>query len=131
MLIRWFVSLRVACAKSYHTRPKVERDVTLHRQRECSFFICLFHNFSNSLNLKKIRFTLKFTLKSKNNIGVTSQLACYWLHKIGGWYGILIRFTQRKHDTGFSIRPVVFVRLYCIQIIYMYIINILTLSKIC
>jgi len=34
MLIRRFVSLRVACVKSYHARPKVERDATLHRQRE-------------------------------------------------------------------------------------------------
>jgi hypothetical protein len=34
MLIRQFVSLRVACVKSYHARPKVERDVTLHMQRE-------------------------------------------------------------------------------------------------
>jgi len=54
---------------------------------------------------------------------VTSQLAFYWLHKVGVWYGILIRYTRRKHDTGFSIRPVVFVSLYCIQIIYRYIIK--------
>ena len=54
---------------------------------------------------------------------MTSQLACYWLHKVGGWYGILIRYTRRKHDTGFSIRPVVFVCLYCIHIIYRYIIK--------
>ena len=54
---------------------------------------------------------------------MTSQLACYWLHKVGGWYGIKIRYTRRKHDTGFSIRPVVFVSLYCIQIIYRYMIK--------
>jgi len=34
MLIRRFVSLRVACVKSYHARPKVERDATFYRQRE-------------------------------------------------------------------------------------------------
>jgi len=50
--------------------------------------------------------------------------ACYWLHKVGGWYGILIRYTRRKHDTEFSIRLVVFVSSYCIQIIYRYIINV-------
>ena len=56
---------------------------------------------------------------------MTSQLACYWLHKVGGWYRISIRYTRRKHDTGFSIRPVVFVTSYCIQIIYRYIINVI------
>jgi len=35
----------------------------------------------------------------------------------------LIRYIQRKHDTEFPIRLVVFVSLYCIQIIYWYIIN--------
>jgi len=74
MLIRRFVSLRVACGKSYHAR-------------------------------------------------LTSKFASYWLHKVGGWYGILIRYTLRKHDTGFSIRPVVFVSLSCMQIIYRYIIK--------
>jgi len=47
----------------------------------------------------------------------------YWLHKVGGWYGILIRDTRRKHDTGFSIQPVVYVSWYCIQIIDRYIIK--------
>ena len=57
-----------------------------------------------------------------------SQLACYWLHKVGGWYRILIRYTWRKHDPGFSIRSVVFVSLYCIQIIYRYIIKKISVS---
>jgi len=64
MLTHRFVSLRVACVKSYHVRPNVERDVTLHRQQEViqtdgslgyrnvPFIIYLFHNFSNILNLK-------------------------------------------------------------------------------
>jgi len=90
MFIRRFVSLRVACVKSYNARPSW-----------CDF--------------KNHWFTLTFTLKSKNNICVTSQLACYWLHKVGGWYGILIRYTRRKHDTGFSIPPV-FVSSYYIYI---------------
>ena len=34
MLFRWFVSLRVYRVKSYHARPKVERDATLHKQQE-------------------------------------------------------------------------------------------------
>ena len=73
-LIRRFVSLLIACVKSYHGRLKVEHDVTIHRQRE------VIRDFNGN--------------------------------------------TWRKHDTGFSIRPVAFVSLYCIQIIYRYIINI-------
>ena len=34
MLIRRFVSLRVACVKSYHARPKVERDMRLYTGNE-------------------------------------------------------------------------------------------------
>ena len=34
MLIHWFVPLQVACVKSHHARPKVERDATLHMQQE-------------------------------------------------------------------------------------------------
>jgi len=34
MLIRRFVSLRVAGVKSYHARSKVELDATLHKHRE-------------------------------------------------------------------------------------------------
>jgi len=42
---------------------------------------------------------------------------------VGGWYGNLIRYTRMKNNTGFSIRPVVFVSSYCKQIIYMYLIK--------
>jgi len=120
MLIHQFVSLQVA---------------TLHRQREViqtdgsiclrnvTFIIYLFHNFSNNFKSNNSWFTMNFLLSSKNNIGVTSQLECYWLHMAGVWYRILTCYTRWKHDTEFSIQ-LIFKNFYYIQIIYRYIIKI-------
>ena len=67
MLAYWSVVL-YHFEMSYHGRQNVERDSTLHRQREviqingsicyCNvpFIICLFNNFSNSLNLNTADF---------------------------------------------------------------------------
>ena len=52
MLIRQFVSLRVACVKSYHARPKVERNATLHRQRMVQY--------SNVMFLLLYTFSMRF-----------------------------------------------------------------------
>ena len=61
MLIRRFVSLQVACVKSFHARPKATRSDTNRRinllvPRNVPFIIYIFHNFSNSFNLKATDF---------------------------------------------------------------------------
>jgi len=94
--------------------------------RNVPFIIYIFHNSS-----KNSWFTQDFALTSKNNIGVTSQMSCHWLHIAGVWYGILIRYTGWKNDTEFFTRLVVFVSLYCIQVIYRYIIKLFSFVKRC
>ena len=44
------------------------------------------------------------------------------------WYGVLIRYTNLKHDTEFPLRFVVFFNLYCIHIIYRFIISVIFTS---
>ena len=112
MLIRQFVSLQVATLHRQRELIQTDRSICL---RNVTFIIHLFHNFSNNFKSKNSWFTMNFTLSSKNkqinkNIGVTSQLECYWFHMAGVWYGILIQL--------------IFKSLYYIQIIYWYIIKI-------
>ena len=83
------------------------RRINMHTK--CSFYNIPFPLLSLKFKSKNSLSKQKCTRYSKNNIGLTSQLACYWLHMTGVWYGILIRLVL-----------VEIVSLYRIQIIYRY-----------